>query len=75
MPKSVTVETPDGPLVVLTLLFGVKRTIDLICALVAVYDRHRENVVADFPSAIVSALDVLSDGCAALRDLNPPGPT
>ena len=47
MPKTVTVETADGPVDVVTLLFGVKRTIVLICALVAVYDRHRENVVTD----------------------------
>jgi len=74
MPRSVTVEGLDGPITVLTLLVGVKRTIDLICALVAVYDRHRENVVADLPAEAITALDTLSAGCASFRALNPPGP-
>ena len=74
MPQSVEIETPDGPVTVVTLLFGVKRTIDLICALVAVYDRHRSNVAVDLPADAIEALDTLSAGCEVYRALNPPGP-
>lgn len=56
------------------LLYGVRSTIQVICLLVALYERHRENCVATFSGEIIAALDVLADGCATLRALNTPGP-
>lgn len=56
------------------LLFGVKLTIDVICDLTRIYNRHRSNVISQLPPTVVGALDVLVAACDIIDDLNPPGP-
>ena len=74
MSHTVEVATPEGPLTVTILETGVKSVIRLVCALVAMYDRHRVGVAVDFPAEVVAALDVLVVYCDLLRALNPDGP-
>lgn len=55
-------------------LFGVKLTIDIICTLAGIYNRHRANVISQLPATVVGALDVLTAACEELQAINPPGP-
>ena len=55
-------------------LFGVKLTIDVICAVSRIYNRHRANVIAQLPPTVVGALDILTAACDELENINPPGP-